>query len=107
MARKGGFGKVESGSNVEGYGAKKGRTGLDPRFNSGIKDDVFSSDWNSPLNMGNSDDPLPDPWDGAIISEGANALGTPPNPLGIENLSTSEKPARTSSIGRSRSGRGR
>jgi hypothetical protein len=107
MASRKGFGTAQSGENVEGYGAKKGRSGLDPRFNTEIKDDTFSPDWNSPLNMANPKDPLIDPDEGADIQM-MSKMGMPPNPLGIENIEiTKLAPERSSNVGRTRGGRGR
>ena len=105
---KKGFGTVRSGENVEGYGAKKGRSGLDPRFNTELKDDIFSPTWATPLNMGNPDDPLIDPNEGADIQQ-MSKMGMPPNPMGIENIEdTSLRVERSSRVGtKVRSGRGR
>jgi hypothetical protein len=62
-------------------GVKRGVVGLDTT-NTKIENDVFSRNWNSPLNSNNRPDPMVD------VPEGPSALrpglmGLPGNPLGI------------------------
>lgn len=95
MARRGGkykMGDGEIGMDPGITGRKRGKPGIDPAYNTHIEDDVFSSDWNTSLNMYTPKDPMINPRLGGVLQP--EKLGLPGNPLGIGGIDLEGKAAK-------------
>jgi len=79
---------IEKGRMPASKGVKRGHEdGVSPH-NSRIENDVYSKDWNTPLNAANPGMPGPSPRQGGVLQVDSDLLGAGavPNPLGIPNI---------------------